>query len=209
MDKSKVVHPRIATDILIGCYDMLEVVAGRNTENLSVASVVNDVLTGFVRGAQKEGLIPEYSRADIQNRYEEVFGKDEKKVFTSGFVSPEEEDENLPPREEFLAAIEEEFDNITASAASLKGDLETGVKAEPPKRARPDWEAEEANRFSTLCEIQPLDRFIVQATEADDKVLMKCVSLVYSSLPEDLWGCETAQKAIQDLYEMYCEDHPN
>ena len=209
MDKSKVVHPRIATDIIIGCYDILEIAGGRNLTNLSTAVVIGDALKGFVRGAQKTGIIPEYTIGDLRSRYDDVFGTEEDQTFEVGFRNDDEraEDEVIP-KEELMAQIEKHMDQVTASAVVIPGELENKEPAKAPVKARPKWDSPEAMHFDTLASVQPLDRFIVQAKEADDVGLKTCVSLVYVNLPEQHWGSPVAEKAIQEYYDMYLEDHP-
>ncbi len=207
MDKSKVVHIRIPSDIIIGCYDTLELVAGRTTDNLSVAQVVGDALKGFVRGAMKKALIPEYTLPDLQARYDTIFKDDDEQTFEAGFIDDREEEESAsPPREQFMAQIEEHMNQLTAKAASVPEGIVEQPNPQAPKKARPKWDSDEARNFERLAKIQPLDRFIQQAKEEKDDALKICISLIYSSLDESLWGSAMAEKSIQQLYDMYLED---
>lgn len=224
---SRIVHCRMPIETIIGCYDVFELVGGRDPTNLATSSIVADVLKGFIRGMQAKGTIPEWSQAELEKKYIEIFGDESAMIFADADYTPaesqvlrstghstveqslESEEESADPeaQKEIRAALENQLLSKVATQTLEVRDID------PPKPAKnPSMRLDMRNciPLDTLASMSPEDEFILQCTnlehlEALDpkqrERLKAVVRFVYSNLSQSQWGGERAEKMIVELLE--------
>jgi hypothetical protein len=201
---SRVIHIRVDDWVLLGCHDLIEA-AGKSTVNLSMSTIVRDVLTAFVRKMQQNEDIPFYSREQIMDRLEELY-KGELDIDIA-FNPTDLFDIATTPQSEISAIAQEAADIIAGeSEPEIVSDKVVNIADSPKKKEKTiliDIFKQPAVHFSKLQKQAPKDRFIEQAKELEDPIFTQAVRICYTNLGKDLWGSEEAGAIIMDLVKRH------
>lgn len=202
MDKSKVVHARIDTIDIISCYDMLEIASGKPSINLPVASVVAQVLRGFLNGMRNKDKIPIWDNKDeLALRYQEIFGGLENTIGDGDFIL--DTDTDLPDTgPSLIDAIENAAQTVERNKFLADPDNLENKPTEDSEDLEEDLseitlDLKSYAKFSELKSRAPKDRFILIANE--DPSLQPIIRFVYHNLSIEEWGSEKAQDMITQI----------
>lgn len=207
MVPSRVIHIRLDDWVLLGCHDVMK--AGKDSiDNIPMATIVRNVLTALIRKLQNTNQIPTYTKEEAYERAMEMYSGAEEldlDIVLSDIVDPVEGDDSSEMAEllkETLREIENE-----GAPEGIGQEVEISEASDIPAipLATLDLFKVESFDFSFLKQTAPKDRFVEWAKD-EDKLIQKAVSIVYSGLPQQLWGSEKAETMIKDMLKRHVED---
>ena len=211
---SRVVYSRVALDVIVGCFDMLELVAKINTETLPASTVLSQTLEAFINSAKRGGQIPIRSREEVEARINKIFDSPNEIAFpvpdTSDFALPApgegEEEEKEPTLDGYDSALRDAKRNMAQPTVDTTN-LEVNQNvAPPPKKPKPDFSTAKRLSIDFIRSQSPKDRLLEWADETGDNKALDALCIIYAQLPADYWGSEKAERMVLSIYTQMVDD---
>ena len=199
---SRVVHVRLDDWALIGCHDILKA-GGKPVSDIPIATIVRQVVNALVRNMQLNDRIKTYTDEERLDRLHELYADDplDLDILLSDIVTPsrEEEDDISEIVREAVRKIESEGvpQNIASEVKISEADPIEKVDVTPI-----DLLTQEFDPFFEFQRKAPKDRFIEWA-ETQNEIAQAAVCIVYTGLPQDLWGSDKAEQMITGLLKRH------
>lgn len=203
---SRVVHVRLDDWALIGCHDILKA-GGKPVADIPMATMVRQVVNALVRNMQLNERIKTYTDEERLDRLQELYQNDplnlDVLLSQSDVEIQEEGDDNiLDIVKEAVAKIESE-----GEPQHIASDVEISEADPIPDKAEESINLLE-QEFDPFYEIQrkaPKDRFIEWASDQND-IAQAAVCIVYTGLPQNLWGSDKAEEMITGLLKRHISE---
>jgi len=190
---------------LIGCHDILKA-GGKPVADIPMATIVRQVVNALVRNMQLNDRIKTYTDEERLDRLQELYADDPLDLgilladtFT---VEPEDDDDISEIVREAVRQIESE-----GVPQDIGSEVEIS-KADPIQKQ----ETTPINLLDQLCEPfftfqrrAPKDRFVEWAG-TQNEIAQAAVCILYTGLPQDLWGSEKAENMITGLLKRHISE---
>ena len=206
---SRVVHVRLDDWAIIGCHDILKT-GGKLADSISMSTMVRQVVNALVRNMQVSDKIPTYTQDERYDRLEEMYKEDILELDTiltpaeiQGVVESVEDSEISDIVREAVGRIE--------SAGEPQHISQEVTIAEATDELVPEPESvnlmhQMCTPFSVIKKRAPKDRLVEWAVEQDNKIIKQAVAILYTGLPQELWGSNKAEEMIGGLLKSHRED---
>ena len=204
---SRVIHIRLDDWALLGCHDIVKS-ADKEVSNMPMATIVRHVVNALVRNMQMSEKIPVYNREDRLDRLQELYSDEPLKLdVTLDNIDVELSDESTRDAEidqiviEALKKIGEEGEpeDISKPVEISESSIPEGVTVVTAV----DIMTQECEPFSSFKKKAPKDRFIEWAEAQDNSIIQQAVAIIYTGLPQELWGSDKAEFMIAGLLERH------
>ena len=200
---SRVVHVRLDDWALIGCHDILKA-GGKSVVDIPMATIVRQVVNALVRNMQLSDRISTYTKDEKLDRLKELYSDEplDLDILLTDFSKSgagEEDDDILDIVKEAVAKIEAESEpqNISKEVEISEADPIQEQDLTPI-----DLLAQEFDPFFAIQKKAPKDRFVEWA-DKQNEIAQAAVCIVYTGLPQDLWGSEKAEEMITGLLKRH------
>lgn len=215
------VNLNLPAQLIVQCYDMIDSIRGIDIDELLTPSeAVHEVLTNLMNRLARSGKVPVASEKTVEYRMEAILAllepdpsdshnesEDGIDDIISGLFGDQVEDDDKDKSNEAaeVAATVQgvSFDNDPPVKPDIQNRSDDerilDEHAQAVKLGKPPWEMDNIRPFQDLEILAPKDALIEAASMQGDEVSKRAIECIYSNIPMEMWGTETAQRLVADL----------
>jgi len=212
---------RIEPADLLGCYEMLAVVYGKESvENVPVSTILGKFISHMLTTYRDEGFIPSYEEESLaflelakyipRTKITDII-KDlpvaDGVINPKGtpFLSPTQMAENIviPKIQQAEQELDGEVLNPLFTGGSTRDEPTDNIQ-KPTKIVAP-WLSLEKYPLESIRKLHPEDGFLIKADDEDDEVLLFAIQCAYKRFNPAGWASDGCRRLVEELYDKFKE----
>lgn len=207
---SRVVHVRLDDWALIGCHDILKT-GGKLVDSISMSTMVRQIVNALVRNMQVNNKIPMYTKEERYDRLEELYQADVLELDTIldpaailNLEDPVQDSEILDIVKEAVRKIESEGEPQKISQKVTISEVTDTILGKDEQSI--NLMKQKCTPFSVFKKKAPKDRLIEWAIDQNNDIIKQAVAILYTGLPQELWGSDKAEEMVAGLLHNHRDD---